>query len=138
MPKKPGPKKKLSRREVRELDVEIGFLEGVTRRDPGFVEALQVLGDAYTKRGKFDAGLEIDEQLSKLCPKDPMVFYNLACSYALTKRQEQAAVALARAIEVGYSDFKWLMKDPDLESLRKHPAFDKVLTKLKRVKIHVR
>lgn len=118
--------------------MEIGFLEGVTRRDPGFVEALQVLGDAYTKRGRFGAGLEIDEQLSKLCPKDPMVLYNLACSYALMKRQEQAAIALARAIEVGYSDFKWLMKDPDLESLRKHPAFDKVLAKLKRVKIQVR
>src|SRR5688572_4600003 len=102
MPKKPGPKKKLSRRELRDLDVEISFLEGVVKRDPGFVEALQVLGDAFTKRGKFDAGLEVDEQLSKLCPDDPMVLYNLACSYALTKRFEPAVVALLRAIEIGY------------------------------------
>src|SRR5687767_15340681 len=29
MPKKPGPKKKLSRREMRDLDVEISFLYGV-------------------------------------------------------------------------------------------------------------
>jgi len=138
MPKKPSPKKKLSRRELRDLDVEISFLQGVTRRDPDFVEALQVLGDAYTKRGRFDAGLQIDEQLSKLCPKDPMVLYNLACSYALTKRQEQAASAVLRAMDLGYADFKWLMKDPDLENLRKHPAFDKILAKLKRVKIRVR
>ena len=134
MPKKPGPKKKLSRRELRDLDVEISFLEGVVKRDPGFVEALQVLGDAFTKRGKFDAGLEVDEQLSKLCPDDPMVLYNLACSYALTKRYEPAVVALLRAIEIGYRDFNWMLKDPDLESLRKHPAFDKVLAKLKRAK----
>lgn len=134
MPKKPGPKKKLSRRELRDLDVEISFIEGVVKRDPGFVEALQVLGDAFTKRGKFDAGLEVDEQLSKLCPDDPMVLYNLACSYALTKRHEPAVVALLRAIELGYRDFKWMLKDPDLESLRKHPAFDKILAKLKRAK----
>lgn len=132
MPKKPT--KKLSRRELRNLDVEISFLNGVVRRDPDFVEALQVLGDAYTKRGRFDAGLEVDEQLSKLCPNDPMVLYNLACSYALTKRHEPAADALLRAIDVGYSDFKWLLKDPDLASLRKHPAFDKILAKIKRAK----
>ena len=138
MPKKSAPKKKMSRRELRDLDVEIGFLQGVVRRDPGFVEALQVLGDAFTKRGRFDAGLEVDEALSKLCPGDPMVFYNLACSYALTKRHEQAGLALLRALEMGYSDFKWLMKDPDLQSLRKHPAFEKIKAKLKKVTIKVR
>ena len=132
MPKKPV--KKLSRRELRDLDVEISFLNGVVRRDPDFVEALQVLGDAYTKRGRFDAGLEVDEQLSRLCPDDPMVLYNLACSYALTKRHEPAADALLRAIDVGYKDFKWLLKDPDLASLRKHPSFEKILAKIKRAK----
>ncbi|HKQ39042.1 MAG TPA: hypothetical protein VJ063_13275 [Verrucomicrobiae bacterium] len=127
----------MSRRELRDLDVEIGFLKGVVGRDPGFVEALQVLGDAYTKRGRFDAGLEVDEALSKLCPRDPMVLYNLACSYALTKRHEQAGLALLRALDMGYSDFKWLMKDPDLESLRKHPAFEKIRAKVKKVAIRV-
>jgi tetratricopeptide (TPR) repeat protein len=138
MPKKPASKKKLSRRERRELDVEISFLQGVVRRDPDFVEALQVLGDAYTRRGRFDAGLEVDEALSKLCPHDPMVLYNLACSYALTKRHEQAGAALLRAVELGYKDFKWLMKDPDLESLRKHPVFDKIKARLKKHTIKVR
>lgn len=138
MPKKPGPKKKLSRREVRDLEVEIGFLQGVVRRDPDFVEALQVLGDAFTRRGRFDAGLEVDEALSKLCPHDPMVLYNLACSYALTKRQEQAGAALLRALELGYSDLKWLMKDPDLESLRQHAVFETIKAKLKKVTVKVR
>ena len=137
MPKKPAPKKKLSRREVRDLEVEISFLQGIIRRDPDFVEALQVLGDAYTHRGRFDAGLEVDEALSKLCPHDPMVLYNLACSYALTKRHEQAGAALLRALDLGYSDFKWLLKDPDLASLRKHVLFDKIKAKLKKVKIKV-
>ena len=43
MPKK--PRSKLTRKEQRDLDIEIGFLEGVVDRDPKYVEALQVLGD---------------------------------------------------------------------------------------------
>jgi hypothetical protein len=134
----PKASKKPTRREIRDLDIEISFLEGVVRRDPGFVEALQVLGDGYTKRGKFDAGLNVDEQLQKLRPKDPLVLYNLACSYALTKRHEQACQTLVQSIDCGYSDFKWLMKDPDLESLREHPAFDKVLARIKRSRLKLK
>jgi hypothetical protein len=44
MPKKPLARK-LTRDEKRNLDVEIGFIEGVVRKDPSFVEALQILGD---------------------------------------------------------------------------------------------
>ena len=85
MSEKKGAKKKLTREEQRELDVKIGFMEGVVKRDPKYVEALQILGDDYTRRGKFDAGLKmVDEQLSQLRPGDPLVQYNLACSYSLT------------------------------------------------------
>jgi tetratricopeptide (TPR) repeat protein len=115
--------RKLSREEARELDVKIGFMEGVVRRDPGFVEALQVLGDDYTKRGRFAQGLRVDEQLSQLRPDDSKVQYNLACSYSLTGNFNQAAAALARALELGYRDFKWLARDPDLAGLREHPLY---------------
>ncbi|SVC52913.1 uncharacterized protein METZ01_LOCUS305767, partial [marine metagenome] len=68
------------------MDVEISFLEGLAKRDPQYVEALQLLGDDYTKRGRFPEGLAIDEHLSRLLPEDSMVFYNLACSFSLTDR----------------------------------------------------
>ena len=72
----------LSGKEKRELDIEIEFLSGLIERDPEYVEALQLLGDDFTKRGQFNDGLKIDEQLSRLLPEDSMVFYNLACSYS--------------------------------------------------------
>ena len=51
MPKKSfSARKKLTRQEQRDLDVEISFLEGIVRRDSDYVEALQILGDAYTRR----------------------------------------------------------------------------------------
>jgi len=138
MPKKVSARKKLTLREQRDLDIEIGFMEGVIKKAPQYVDALQVLGDAYTRRGKFVDGLKIDEQLSQLRPNDPTVFYNLACSYSLTKRYEDGISALAQAIDCGYKDFKWLLRDPDLASLRQHPLFKGIQEKIKRVKIRVR
>ena len=133
MPKKP-PERKMTREEKRNLDVEIGFIEGVVRKDPEYVEALQILGDDYTRRGRFDDGLKIDEQLAHLRPQDATVLYNLACSYSLTERVAEAFNALHRALAAGYSDFKWMAQDPDLESLRKHPLYDEVRAKIKTAK----
>ncbi|MBI3414000.1 MAG: tetratricopeptide repeat protein, partial [Verrucomicrobia bacterium] len=107
MPNKVSPRKKLSRQEQQNLDIEIGFIEGVVRRAPGYVDALQLLGDDYTRRGRFTEGLKVDEQLAQLRPTDPMTHFNLACSYSLTEQCEAAFEALNRALDLGYSDFKW-------------------------------
>lgn len=133
MAKKPSTLK-ISRDEKRNLDVEIGFIEGVVRRDPNFLEALQILGDDYTRRGRLDDGLKIDEQLARLRPEDPTVLYNLACSYSLLGQTDAAFAAIDRALLAGYKDFKWMTQDPDLELLRKHPGFEQVRAKMKAVK----
>ena len=135
MQKKSNSRRKLNRRQLRDLDVEIGFMEGVVRRDPQFIEALQVLGDDYTRRGRFDESLNVDERLALLRPTDPMAFYNLACSYALNQQIERAAAALSKAIDRGYRDFSYLRKDPHLENLRRHPLFKKTQAKIRSLKV---
>lgn len=137
MPDKSSPKKKMNRRETRDLDVKIQFMEGIVRRDPEYIEALQLLGDHYTQRGKFERGLKVDEQLSRLEPRNPLVFYNLACSYSLTGAVDLAADALEKALALGYRDFKWLAKDPDLRTLRKHPVFRTIEDKIRKMKVKI-
>lgn len=134
MPAKNSPKKKLNSTEQRELDVKIQFIEGLVRRDPNYVDALQLLGDHYTQRGRFTEGLNVDERLARLEPGNPLVFYNLACSYSLTDEFDRALHALNQAIELGYRDFKWLAKDPDLKKLRAHPSFLGLKEKIQRLK----
>jgi len=132
MPKKMNsPRKKLTRQELRDLDLEILFLEGIVRRDPAYIEALQFLGDDYTRRGRYKEGLKMDERLSLLRPDDAVVQYNLACSYSLTSQIELAFEALHAAIELGYRDFKSLDKDPDLEKLRQHDEYKKIRAKIR-------
>src|SRR2546426_728114 len=138
MPDKRSAKsKKLTRREVRDLDIKITFMEGIVQRDPHYVEALQILGDHYTQRGKYDSSLNVDKQLSRLEPQNPLVFYNLACSYSLNGDLDLAAAALEEALALGYRDFKWLARDPDLRRLRKHPVYLNIEDKICKMKVKV-
>lgn len=134
MSEKSSDKKKLTRTEQRELDVKIEFMEGLIRRDPNYVDALQLLGDHYTERGRFTEGLHVDERLARLEPLNPLVFYNLACSYSLTGEFHRAFFALKQAIDLGYRDFKWLLKDPDLKPLRADAAFQEIKEKIRQIK----
>ena len=126
----------MSREKSRDLDVKIKFMEGLVRRDSEFTDALQILGDHYTQRGKYEEGLKVDEKLARLDPLNPIVVYNLACSYSLTDQLDAAAEALDKAISLGYHDFKWLAKDPDLRKLRKHPRFKTIKDKIRKLKIN--
>jgi tetratricopeptide (TPR) repeat protein len=137
MPEKSSARKKMKRRESKDLDVKIQFMEGIVRRDPEYIEALQLLGDHYTQRGKYEQGLRVDERLSRLEPRNPLVFYNLACSYSLIGEVDQAANALDRALALGYRDFKWLAKDPDLKTLRKHPLFRGIEAKIRKMNVKI-
>jgi tetratricopeptide (TPR) repeat protein len=114
----------------KDLKFEIRFFEGISRRDPDFIEALQVLGDAYTQTGQWEKGLGIDQRLARLCPNNALVFYNLACSYSLMKQLDAAFAALGQAVKLGYNDARWLIKDPDLANLRQDNRFDKIRTDL--------
>jgi tetratricopeptide (TPR) repeat protein len=134
MPEKSKARKKLSREKSRDLDIRIQFMEGLVRRDSEYVEALQILGDHYTERGRYEEGLKVDKKLARLEPLNALVLYNLACSYSLTDQMDLAAEALGQAISNGYRDFKWLAKDPDLHKLRKHPLYRHIKDKIRKMK----
>lgn len=123
-------KRKLTRKELRDLDIEIGFMEGVVRRDPCCAEAWHTLSEDYVRRSRPDEALKAVESLARIQPDDPAVLYNLACSYSLAKQIEPSLEAISKAISKGFTDFKWLLKDPDLGYLRKHPTFKKVWRKI--------
>ena len=137
MPFKSNSRKKLSRACQRDLDTRIEFMEGLVRRDPDYADALQLLGDHYTQRGRYAEGLKVDERISHLEPQDPLAFYNLACSYSLTEQFDLAVSALQKAFQLGYRDFRWLARDPDLDKLRQQPIYRDIQDKIRRMKTTV-
>ncbi len=112
------------------LDFEIEFYRGIVAHAPAYVDALMLLGEAYTRKGLYAEGLEIDRRLSALCPDDPIVHYNLACSYCLTFRKKEALESLRRSIELGYRDLAHLVQDGDFALLHGDRSFHRLLERL--------
>lgn len=121
----------LKPKTTKNKDLEIKFYEQIISQRPNFVEVLISLGDAYTKKGFYEQGLEIDKRLSLLRPTDPTIHYNLACSLSLVGEPEQALRVLKKAVSFGYNEFSYILEDPDLENLRKLPGFNDSFEKLR-------
>ena len=108
---------------------EITFYERLLDKNPDYTEALLLLSELYTKTGQHEKGLSADLRLTKLRPEDPIVHYNLACSYSLLHRPKEALEALERSINLGYRDLHFLEKDKDLQNLRQEPAYQALVKK---------
>ncbi len=114
-------------RALEQLEFEIVFYEKLLRAYPDFLDVLIPLGHAYTRRGLHEKALQIDLRLTQLKGEDPLTWYNLACSYALLLRPDEAIGALRRAIELGYTDLAYLQKDPDLRHIRQSDQYRQFL-----------
>ncbi len=110
-----------------QLDFELDFYGRILERCPTYVDVLRVQGNNLTLKGRYVEGMQIDKRLVQLRPTDPLAHYNLACSYALLKRPDQALKTLRRAVELGYRDFRYMRQDPDLDSIRPDPRFRQLL-----------
>jgi tetratricopeptide (TPR) repeat protein len=110
-----------------QLDFELDFFSAILERRPDYVDVLRVIGNNLTLKGRYAQGLQIDRRLVQLRPNDALAHYNLACSYALLKRPDQALRALRRAVELGYRDFRYMLEDHDLDSIRHDPRFRQLM-----------
>jgi adenylate cyclase len=61
---------------------------------------------------------------------EPMVLYNVACTYALLGESERALELLEKAVKLGWGDRAWLETDSDLDSLRDIPRFKFLLNRI--------
>ena len=52
-----------------------------------------------------------------------MLLYNVACTYSLLGKPDDAISCLERAVDKGFGHKEWLDNDPDLNALRDIPRF---------------
>jgi Flp pilus assembly protein TadD len=113
-----------------QADLEIDFCENVLKGNPHHLEAMVLLGDAFTRKGEYEKGLQCDLHLSKLKPDNKLIRYNLACSYALTGQKDKAISCLNKAVELGYTDVEHIRQDHDLDGLKSDPRFQSIIKKM--------
>jgi Flp pilus assembly protein TadD len=110
-----------------QLDFELEFYYHLLARIPDYPEVLRAQASNLTSKGLLKEGLKVDQMLVLLRPADPTAHYNLACRYALLKQRDMAISTLRRAVELGYRDFRYMLQDADLDSIRKDPRFRELL-----------
>jgi tetratricopeptide (TPR) repeat protein len=116
--------------QINENEFDVEFCESILKSNPEHFETLVLLGDAYTRKGEFNKGLELDLQLSKMKPDNKNIRYNLACSYALTGQKDKALNCLSKAVDLGYKDIQHLREDHDLDAIKNDPRFVSLIDRL--------
>jgi len=90
---------------------------------PEDVRARMLLAGNYAALGKREDAVRQLKTAVALRPGDSNVLYNAACTYALLQKNVEALDMLRKAINAGWSNLEWVMRDPDLTSLHDDPEF---------------
>jgi tetratricopeptide (TPR) repeat protein len=110
-----------------QIEFELDFFAALLDRRPDFVEALKAHAKNLALARRHHEGVQFDRRITRLRPHDALARYNLACSLALTRHHDEALDELRRAVELGYRDFAFMMKDRDLDGIRRDPRFRALL-----------
>ena len=117
-----------------------GSLGNVDERDAGLRRALKLMEDrlelnpddaraanlaaAFLARlGDLSKAVEYADRSLAIDPDDPVLLYNVACTYVVLGRTDDALNCLERAVDKGFGHKDWLDHDPDLDPLRDNMRF---------------
>jgi serine/threonine protein kinase/Flp pilus assembly protein TadD len=97
---------------------------------PDDARALYLGAVIWTQLGERAKALEWAAKALALDPEEPITLYNVACMYALQGEAEQAMDCLERAVKYGFAHKAWIENDSDFNSIRQHPRYKELLSKL--------
>lgn len=96
-------------------------------QDPNYAEAYSNRAATYMQQKKFNKAEEDLRRAKELSPNSPSVRYNYASLHSLKGNVDLALDEIDAALTNGFSDYDALRLDPDLNNVRKHPEFRKIL-----------
>ena len=108
------------RRQVRLVDEHLEL-------NPDDPRACILGSGAHAALRNEDLSVQFAQRAIAADPDDPMLLYNVACTYAQLGRPDEALAALEQAVDRGYGDKAWMEHDSDLESIRSTPRYKAVL-----------
>ena len=88
--------------------------------------------DTLYREGKYAESAEAYEAAFKVGESGAGLYYNAACSWALSGNKSSAFKNLNKAIAAGWLNVEWMKQDPDLKSLHDETRWTRVVSKLQR------
>ncbi len=104
---------------------------------PDDIRALYMLANGLVAVGQREEGLIWARRALALDPDEPMLLYNIGCIYALAGMTGEALECLDRSVRRGLTQIGWFANDTNLDTLRDHPRFRELMTRLERLSPHV-
>lgn len=102
---------------------QVAYFRKALEVDPSHSQARHNLANSYARLGDHRRSIYHNEQLIRSHRSYYQTYYNLACSYARLGDKDHAIMALHRAFQKGFKDWKTLTVDRDLKSLRGEPRY---------------
>jgi adenylate cyclase len=110
-------------RDELSLEFELGMYELGRDLYPRNTRVLDGLVTTYAAAGRRHDSLAVVLRLIEMEPRNPRHYYNRACNQCCLGQREQALESLEYAVEIGFEDFDFMTRDPDLVPLHSEPAF---------------
>jgi len=107
-------------------EMEMLMLERQLELVPEDVRARSLLAADYANLGRVDDAIRHLQMAAALRPNDANILYNVACTYGILGKREEALDILRRCLAAGYANFDWPRQDPDLKLLHDDPDFQKL------------
>lgn len=118
--------------EARELRLEgISRAERALELNPTDARALSLLPGYLAEEGQRERALECSERALALYPDDMSTLINGACLHARLGLKDRALDLLETALSRQWGNRDWIENDPDYDSLRDDPRFQRLLAQLK-------
>ncbi|MEP6905017.1 MAG: tetratricopeptide repeat protein, partial [Gemmatimonadales bacterium] len=94
---------------------------------PDDARACSLGAAAFASFGEGDRSVSLAKRALAIDPDDPMLLYNVACTYAQLDKTDDALDCLESAVDKGYGDKEWTEHDSDFDSIRDTPRFKTIL-----------
>ncbi len=109
----------------------VSRVERVVALNPMEGRALSLGAMALFFDGQVERAMEWTRRSLELYPDDLSALFNATCLHAKAGYKEEALDLIERAFKRGWGKRDWLERDPDYDSLRDHPRFQRLFATLK-------
>ena len=120
----------IGRKEEGEPYARMGLkrAEEALRKHPESSRPAQLAAATLAGMGEAEQAIQWMDRALAIDPDDTHIQYNAACMWSQLGKAERALDLLQRwASHVGPENKDWMQQDPDLEPLRKHPRYAKIV-----------
>ena len=116
---------------ARDFDNAIMEFTIAIQKYPSFDVAYSNRAVAYMQQQKFNKAMDDLQKAVEINPNNPTVHYNFTGLYSLQNQLDRSLDSLDRALELGFNNYDALRNDTDLDNVRRHPEFVRILEKHK-------